>query len=186
MIKTLQNAVSIFFLVLSSGAIVDPSATAQVNLNTAYFTKAPRLLSATTTFSGVAVRGAKYYFNIVLPEDAGNNLQQIAIAQRQGAETIDFRLEDTVAYLGTNRNKKDEIAIAEVLQNEDTGEITVLLEKPILPGTTFTVGLKPKKNPFYAGVYLFGVRAFPQGNNPVDLYLGAGRLHFYRGGNSHH
>ena len=178
MIK-LQNAILIPFLILSSGAIV-PNAIAQVN--TAYFTKAPRLLGASTTFSGVEVRGAKYYFNIALPEDAGNNLQQIAIAQRQGAETIDFRLEDTVAYLGTNRDKEGELAIADVTQNEETREITVLLENPIPPGTTFTIGLKPKKNPFFPGVYLFGVRAFPQGNNPVDLYLGAGRLHFYRGG----
>lgn len=120
----------------------------------------------------------------MLPEDAGNNLQQIAIAQRQGAETIDFRLEETVAYLGTHRNKEAEIAIAEVLQNEDTREIIVLLEDLIVPGTTFTIGLKPKKNPFYPGVYLFGVKAFPEGNNPRELYLGAGRLHFYRGGNS--
>ena len=179
MINRFQRTVLIPFLILSSSAIA-PNATAQVN--TAYFTKAPRLLGASATFNGVQVRGAKYYFNIALPEDAGNNLQQIAIAQRQGAETIDFRLEDTVAYLGTNRDKEGEIAIADVTQNEETGEITILLENPVSPGTNFTVGLKPKKNPFFPGIYLFGVRAFPQGNNPVDLYLGAGRLHFYRNG----
>ena len=180
--KRFQNTVLIpFFLVLSNSFIVT-NAIAQID--TAYFTKAPRLLGASTTFSGAEVRGAKYYFNIVLPEDAGNNLQQVAIAQRQGAETIDFRLDDTVAYLGTNRDKEAEIAIADVVQNEDTGEITVLLENSIPPGTTFTIGLKPKKNPFFPGVYLFGVKAFPEGNNPRELYLGAGRLHFYRGGNS--
>lgn len=73
-----------------------------------------------------------------------------------------------------------------MFQNEDTGEITVSLANSIPPGTTFTIGLKPKKNPFFPGVYLFGVKAFPEGNNPRELYLGAGRLQFYRGGNSIH
>ena len=149
--------------------------------NTSYFSKAPRLLGASTTFNSVRATSAKYYFNIALPPEAQTNLQQVTIAQRQGQETIDFRLEDTVAYIGTNRRKENQITIADVTQNTDTGEITILLEKPISPGTTFTVGLKPKRNPFYDGVYLFGVTAFPQGNNPQGLYLGSGRLHFYRG-----
>lgn len=179
--KSFRNLVSIpFFLVFSSGVIFANPVIAQ-EINTAYFSKAPRLLGASVTFNGVRVRNAKYYFNIELPKDAGTNLQQIAIAQRQGQENIKFRLEDTVAYIGTNRDREDPIAIANVTQNESTGEIMVLLENPIPPGTTFTVGLKPRRNPFYDGVYLFGVTAFPQGNNPQSLYLGAGRLHFYRG-----
>lgn len=181
--KRFLNAATIsLFLFFSDGVIVVNSAMAQVS--NAYFTKAPRLLGASTTYNAVQVRGTKYYFNIALPQDAGNNLQQIAIAQRQGLETIDFRLEETVAYIGTNRDKKAEIAIANVIQNQDTGEITIFLETPIPPGTDFTVGLKPTKNPFYDGEYLFGVTAFPQGNNPQGLYLGSGRLNFYRGNDS--
>lgn len=170
-------------IALFDGAIDPKFATAlEANtVNTAYFTKAPRLLGASVTHNSVQARGAKYYFNLQLPQDAGTNLQQITIAQRQGQETIDFRLDETVAYIGTNRDKKAQIAIANVGQDEETGEITIILEKPVSPGTTFTVGLKPRKNPFYDGVYLFGVTAFPQGNNPQSLYLGVGRLHFYRG-----
>ena len=179
--KGLRNnwlvSLSIF---LSSSFIIANSSIAQ-EVHNAYFSKSPRLLGAVTTFSSVRARGAKYYFNIELPQNAGNNLQQIAIAQRQGQETIDFRLEDTAAYVGTNRHKKTQIAIANVRQNEDTGEITIFFAQPIDPGTIFTVGLKPKRNPFYGGVYLFGVTAYPEGNNPTGLYLGAGRLHFYHG-----
>ena len=184
MMKSFRNAwlVALYFF-LSSSVMIAQSTIAQ-EINTAYFRKAPRLLGAATTFSSVRARGAKYYFNIELPQNAGNNLQQIQIAQRQGQETINFRLEDTVAYIGTNRQKKAQVAIADVRQNQDTGEITVFLAKPIYPGTTFTVGLKPKRNPLYGGVYLFGVTAYPQGNNPTSLYLGAGRLHFYRGDSS--
>jgi hypothetical protein len=184
------NLVLIPFLLILSGSIINKTNSAiarevdnasTVNsANTAYFTKAPRLLGASATSNSVQARGAKYYFNIQLPQDAGTNLQQIAIAQRQGQETIDFRLEETVAYRGTNRDKQVPIAIANIKQNEEIREITIILEKPVSPGTTFTVALKPRKNPFYDGVYLFGVTAFPQGNNPQSLYLGVGRLHFYR------
>jgi hypothetical protein len=182
--KSFRNIILIPLLFVLSGGVIDTNSAIarEVNtVNTAYFTKAPRLLGASATSNSVQARGAKYYFNLELPQDAGTNLQQIAIAQRQGQETIDFRLDETVAYIGTNRDKKSQIAIANVKQNEETGEITIVLEKPISPGTTFTVGLKPRKNPFYDGVYLFGVKAFPQGNNPQSLYLGVGRLHFYRG-----
>jgi hypothetical protein len=65
-----------------------------------YFTKSPRLLNAVTTFNSVNVRYATYYFTIELPEDAGNSIQKIIINQRQGGETINFRLEKTVAFVG--------------------------------------------------------------------------------------
>ena len=183
--KRFQNLILIPWLLFSSAAIAPNFATAQ-ELSQGYFVKAPRLLSAATTFSGIRVRGAKYYFNIVIPEDAGNNLRQLAIAKRQGQENIDFRLAKTVAYLGTNRKKGEPLAIANVAQNEQTREVIVTFAKSIPPGTEFTVGLKPRRNPDYAGVYLFGVTAIPEGNDPTPLYLGAGRLHFYSGGHSRH
>lgn len=180
----IRNSVLIpLFIAISGGAIV-PSFTAAQELAQGYFTTAPRLLGAATTFSGVRVRGAKYYFNMVIPEDAGNNLQQVAIAQRQGQEEIEFRLDKTVAYLGTNRDKGEQLTIS-VYQSTTTEEIIVTFKNSIPPGTPFTVGLKPRENPFYAGVYLFGVTAIPEGNNPTPLYLGAGRLHFYSGGYRH-
>lgn len=148
-----------------------------------YFTKSPRLLGATTTFDSVRFSAAKYYFNISLPEDAGNNLQQIGIAQRQGSEDIRFRLDETKVFLGNNRKRGELVAIANVTQDEETGEIKVLLDQPIPPGTDFTVRLKPRRNPDYPGIYLFGVTAYPQGEDPTSLYLGPGRFSF-RGGDS--
>ena len=188
--KSFRNSILIpLFFTLSGGAIVVNTAIAQEQTqeqSRTYFIKAPRLLTAATTFSGVRVRGAKYYFNIVIPEDAGNDLQQVAIRQRKGQEDIEFRLEKTVAYRGTNRDKGAEIAIANITQNEQSQEIIVTFENPIAPGTAFTVGLKPRRNPDYAGVYVFGVTAIPQGNNPTPLYLGAKDLRFYHGGDFRH
>lgn len=62
---------------------------------------------------------------------------------------------------------------------ENKREITAEFATPIPPGTTVTVGLKPRKNPQYDGVYLFGVTAFPAGETVQELYLGVRRLHFY-------
>ena len=178
--KNWRTLILISYWLISFGSIIAAD-TVMAQVNTAYFVKAPRLLGASTTYNSVQIRYAKYYFNIEIPQDAGNNLQEITIAQRQGQEEIKFRLDETMAYLGTNRDRQEQIAIANVVQDEETGEIKVTLENPIPPDTTFTVALKPRRNPFFGGVYLFGVTAFPQGNNPTGLYLGAGRLQFYRG-----
>ena len=145
------------------------------------FDKSPLLRNAVTTFSGVRVWGAKYYFTIELPADAGEPLQKVVIAQRRGADDISFYLDKTVAYNGTHRRKREKLALQNVSQDEETKAITVVFDNPIPPGTTFTVGLRPKRNPDVGGVYLFGVTAFPSGENPDGLYLGAGRLQFFQG-----
>ena len=145
------------------------------------FDKSPLLRNAVTTFSGVRVWGAKYYFTIELPADAGEPLQKVVIAQRQGADDISFRLDKTFAFNGTHRRKQEKLALQNVSQDEETEAITVIFTNPIPPGTTFTVGLIPKRNPDFGGVYLFGVTAFPWGEKPDGLYLGAGRLQFFQG-----
>jgi hypothetical protein len=183
--KSFRNSVLIpLFFALSGSAAIPISAIAQ-ELSQGYFVKAPRLVTATTTFNSVRARGAKYYFNIVIPEDAGNNLQQVVIALRQGQDDIKYRLEKTVAYLGTNRDKGEQLVVL-AYQSDTTGEIIVTFKNPLPPGTAFTVGLRPNQNPDYAGVYVYGVTAIPEGNKPTPLYLGSRGLRFYRGGNSRH
>ena len=145
------------------------------------FNKSPLLRNAVTTFSGVRVWGATYYFTVELPANAGEPLEKVVIAQRQGQDDISFRLDKTVAYNGTHRRKQEQLTLKNVSQDEETKAITIVFDKPIPPGTTFTVGLKPKRNPDFGGVYLFGVTAFPLGEKPDGLYLGAGRLQFFQG-----
>lgn len=162
-------------IVVSANAVTAPNGIVSFN-------KSPRLIDAYTTYSGIRIRGATYYFDFELPEDAGEPLQQIVISQRQGQDEVKFKLDKTVAYVGTHRNKQQQLNIASTIQNQNTKEIEIILDSPIPPGTTFTVGIKPRKNPIYDGVYLFGVTAFPAGEQSNGLYLGAGRLHFYSSG----
>lgn len=145
------------------------------------FRKAPRLLDIYTTFNTVRFRGATYYFDIVISQEGEVPLQKVEIEQRRGQDEIKYKLEKTVAYLGTHRRKGDSLALASVSQDEETKVITVEFANPLPPGTTFTVGLKPRRNPHFSGVYVFGVTAIPQGENPYGLYLGSRSLSFYSG-----
>jgi hypothetical protein len=168
-------------LIIAIGLFDDRSIAAQFSDGRVVFDKSPRLLDAVTTFNSVRSWGATYYFTIELPQDAGEPIQKIVINQRQGSEDIDFLLDKTVAVEGSYRNKGDRFNLQAVNRDEKTGEITVVLDSPIPPGTTFSIGLKPTENPSLSGVYLFGVTAFPAGEKPSPLYLGVGRLDFYSG-----
>lgn len=151
---------------------------------TVAFESAILLVDSHTTFNGVRVRQAIYYFDLELPDDVGESLQKVVVKQRTGGDEIRFNLDKTKAYLGDHNHKEDELNLI-TSQNETTGEITVEFEKAISPGNKITIGLKPKENPDFGGVYLFGVTALPTGEKPLGLYLGAGRLQFYQNNDSH-
>jgi hypothetical protein len=146
------------------------------------FTGSPRLLNAVTTFSNVQVWSAKYYFTLDLPENIGEPLQKVSFQQKESPEIINFYLDKTFAFSGTPSNRGEDIPIQESVLNPEDNSITVIFARPVPAGKTLTVGLRPVRNPNYGGVYLFGVTAFPAGENPVGMYLGAGRLQFYQNG----
>ena len=166
------------------GLSVSRSQAVQLADGTVAFAKPPTLLDAITTFRAVRFRGAKYYFTISLPATADESLQKITVNLRQGADDIDYRLDKTIAAVGTARDRTAEIAIAETLFDEETDTVTVTFAEPISPGTIFTLGLVPKRNPDADGTYLFGVTAFPAGEKSQGIYLGPGRLQFDRGSDS--
>ena len=153
----------------------------QLSDGTVFFEESPRLVDVITTFSSVRVRGAKYYFTIELPNDVGESLGKVTIQQRQGTEDIKFYLEKTVIFEGTPNQRGEVIALEEITTKKSNNSISLVLSTPVSPGKTFTIGLFPKRNPEYDGVYLFGVTAFPPGDKSQGLYLGVGRLQFYQG-----
>ncbi len=160
-----------------SSAIKLPSQAVQAPDGTVSFESGLLLLDAYTTFSGVRVRQARYYFDLELPDDIGEPLQEVVIQQRSGGDEIKFKPEETEVYLGSHRDKAERIqAIAKT--DEATEKITVQFNQPIPPGNSITIGLKPRSNPDFGGVYLFGVTAYPRGDKARGMYLGAGRLHF--------
>ncbi|MEM8830559.1 MAG: DUF2808 domain-containing protein [Cyanobacteria bacterium P01_G01_bin.19] len=168
-----------------SGAKVSTTQAVQLADGTVAFADPPTLLDAITTFRSVRAWGAKYYFTISLPSTSDEPLQKVTINLRVGADDIKYRLDKTIAAVGTARNRTEEIAIASTTFDEQTETVTVIFAEPIEAGTTFTVGLRPKRNPDVGGTYLFGVTAFPAGEKTQGIYLGPGRLQFDDPSDSH-
>ena len=175
-----RNRYLLWSLALASVVIATPSQTVQFPDGRVAFESGISLVDAYTTFSGVRIRQARYYFDLELPQDLGEPLEKLVIRQRGGSDRIEFRPDRTRAYLGDHDDKGEPLAVTSSF-DEATAEIEVRFDRPIPPGSKVTVGIKPKRNPDYAGVYLFGVTAFPPGEKPIGMYLGPGRLHFYRG-----
>jgi len=145
---------------------------------TVSFEASPRLLSATTTIRGVSQRGAKYYFTVAVPETAGEPLETVTLTKRSGTSEIDYELDRTFAFVGSRRDRERDLPLAAVDYDEEAEVVTVVLAEPVAPGETFTVGLRPRRNPRFGGTYLFAVEVFPRGEKTLGLNLGVGRLQF--------
>ena len=135
-----------------------------------------RLTGAAATFSDRNSSLAKYQFTIEVPEDAGEALESVKITQKENSDTVVFRADKSKASLG-NSLAGDNIPLAAVGGKSQPGETTVVFNAPVEPGNTVTISVKPKQNPSIDGVYLFGVTAYPTGENSPGLYLGSGRIY---------
>lgn len=153
----------------------------QLRDGTVSFVQPPDLVEATTTFKGVNEWGATYYFTLNVPENAGEPLQRVTITQQEGTSDIRFDLEDSRAFVGTRHRKGTRLTLGQVTRDSKTQTVSVTFDPPVPPGKTVTIGLRPVKNPMFSGIYLFGVKAFPQGEKAYGQFLGFGRLHFYNG-----
>lgn len=160
-----------------AGSWLLPAQGIQLADGTVYFAQPPRLLKATTTFNSARAWGATYYFKLQVPNDAGEPLQQLTIRQREGFDRVRFNLRKTQAFESSDRKQK--FTLGEVKQDKRNRTVSMIFNPPISAGKTVTVGLRPYHNPDIAGVYLFGVTAFPAGEKSHGQFLGFGRLHFY-------
>lgn len=185
---TRQYPSSAFWLsVLSAGAlcfgsnfVARPATAVEFSDGRVAFERSPRLLEAWATFKRVRVRHVEYYFTVAVPADAGEPLKTVTIAQKPNLETIEFLLEDTLAYIGPSRRRGELVEIESVTQAEgEGGEIAVTLARPLEPGMAVTVGIVARRNPRFSGIYLFRVGALPRGERPLELSLGNGRLTFF-------
>jgi hypothetical protein len=146
-----------------------------------YFERPPSLVSATATVSRIGSANARYYFDLHVPSDAGEALQRVTITQMGGRsfiQQIEFEDDETRAFLGSRHHRGDEVAIAASVWEADTQTITIEFVTPIEPGTDVTIRLEPERNPELTGTYLFGVTAFPAGDNSQGQFLGYGRFGF--------
>lgn len=168
-------AIATIVLGVNSIAIKPTEAVELTNGQTA-FVKAPRLIRTATSFSGKNNSAAVYQFTIEVPKDAGESLKTVVITQRNNPDTIAFKDNKSRASEGQNLAGAS-IPLASVGGESQPGETTVVFDTPIEPGNTVTIAIKPKQNPSTGGVYLFGVTAYPIGENSPGLYLGSGRIH---------
>ncbi|MEH1904492.1 MAG: DUF2808 domain-containing protein [Nostoc sp.] len=170
---TLSLAISI------AGVAVTVTQGVQLRDGTVYFVEPPKLVKATTTYNDVNILGGTYYFTINVPENAGESLQKVTIAQKEGAEDIDYNLNDTRAFVGTSDRKETRLKLGPVTNERKTRTISVNFDPPVTPGQTITIALRPVNNPSFSGVYLLGVTAFPVGEKSHGQFLGFGRFQFY-------
>jgi uncharacterized caspase-like protein len=159
-------------------AVTDPLPSLSASPRTRYFVQQPRLVEVTTSDDHTHALGSTYYFTIHLPEDAGTSLQQITINQREGAEYIRFNLEETVAFKGTRSQKGEKLELKDINSDKNTQTVSFTFNSPVSPGTQITIALKVEQNPQQDGVYIFGVTAFPMGDQADGQFLGIGRLSF--------
>jgi hypothetical protein len=141
-----------------------------------YFEKPPRLTSSTTTQDGSYIWGASYFFTIDIPEKAGESLAKLVIVQETGQGQPQFNAKEAEIFEGTRKQAGDRLKFQSIEITEDPVTVTAIFDPPIPPGKTVTLRLYPVRNPQVGGIYLYGVTAFPPGEQAHGQFLGFGRI----------
>jgi hypothetical protein len=164
---------------LSSGlmslSVSLPVAAVRFADGTVQFAGVPLLGKVSTTNNQAWSWGATYLFTLQVPADASEPLGRVALEQKEGVNTIKFKLKQTYAYLNGNRGQRVALEATQLEPNR----VELRFETPVTPGSVITLGLRPYQNPSVGGVYLFGVTAFPAGEQVRSQFIGYGRLQFY-------
>ncbi len=130
--------------------------------------------TTTSAIPATYVGGATYEFTITVPQDAGASLQAVTIRQEPGLGTVAFNPNESRAIAANGAN----IPLASIGGASET-DTTIAFEQPIQPGETVTVTLKADRTPTLEGVYLYGITAYPVGDQSNGLFLGYGRVQIY-------
>lgn len=163
----------------STTLFVMPSRSVELPSGQVAFDHPPRLITTAASFQTRRMPTAVYQFTLNLPEDAGEPLKAVSISQRESTDSVEFQSSKSRAFLGDSFASGPELTLSPVGGSTQSSEVTVVFDPPVQPGSTVTVAVKPKKNPFTAGIYLFGVTAFPEGEASRGQFLGYGRIHIY-------
>ena len=171
---------------LTLGLLI-PSTFASVNAfevgeNKTVFEAAPRLIRTATTNSS-RNGPSTYHFTIEVPENAGEALKAVTISQKDNPRYINLAVDRSNAFIGDSFAGGPDLELADIGGDlsANPNDVTFVFDEPVQPGETVTVRVRAKRNPRVGGIYLFGVTAFPEGGeDSPGLYLGSGRLHFYK------
>lgn len=162
------------------GAGLAPAQALQLADGSTRFVDLPRLLDTGSTQTDIYAYGARHYLTLALPEGATEALGTVVVEQREGSDRRwRYDLDRVHAFVHLDGDRRQLLALTPRF-DRDRHSLTVTFDPPIPPGTTFTLALTPRRNPASEGIYLWGITAFPAGENPVGQFLGYGRFHFYR------
>lgn len=161
-------------------SVILPAKAGQFRDGQTFFERPPSLVRTTTTNPATGF-SSTYEFTLTVPVDAGAPLQAVTISQPDVAEIVAFDIGKSLAFASDRYGVGTRLPLASTggIESENDKQTTIVFDPPVQPGTTVTIALKVKQNPSMGGTYLFGVTAYPTGDNPIGLFLGQGRLTFY-------
>jgi hypothetical protein len=178
--------ISVVMGMVLPGAIgITPALAGDLGNGRVVFDHSPRLVRSAASFSGVDTPST-YEFTIQVPDGAGAPLHALKIAQEPGPPPVRFDLTQNRAFEGTRFAGGPPVGLAAMgglMPPGHPNEVILVFDPPVAPGKTITVALDVPRNPMDGNVYLFGVTAYPTGEQSPGLFLGYGRIHIY--GNSH-
>ncbi|MBW4692833.1 MAG: DUF2808 domain-containing protein [Lyngbya sp. HA4199-MV5] len=166
----------------AAGLVPIPAQAVTLTNGKTYFVQPPRLDNAVATQKTARFFGSTYYFTLTLPANAGEPLQTIVIAPQEAPDRVRFNLKETTASEGTFDQEGTKLPLQTVTQDPKTQAITISFDPAIAAGKTVTIGLAADQNPDTGGIYLYGVTAFPSGEQPAGQFLGYGRIQITDGG----
>lgn len=163
--------------VVTFGLLSAPARAGQLQ-GQGFFDHAPRLIRSAASYV-MSHTPATYEFTISVPSDAGAALQTVKIVQEQNIDRVRFDSTHSSAFLGDSFAGGPSAPLAAIggEMPKDRSEAVVMFNPPIQPGQTVTVALNATMNPWNGGVYLFGVTAYPEGDQTSGLFLGFGRIY---------
>lgn len=184
--KSVSNFLGTLFLLSLGWMLPNPMAYAfKIADGTITFTQPPLLVAAKTPYPDTDAWDTTYFFTLDVPVNAGEPLQRVTFTQTEGSQPIHFDLKANRAFEGTQEHEGPKLALQPPTKSDRSSQqIAVTFDPPVPPGKTVTIALRTIRNPRYDGIYLFGVTAFPPGEQAVGQFVGYGRLQFYTDGNS--
>ncbi len=167
-------------LLLSVGAIgLSPVVAIQHRDGVVEFSYPLRLTDSYPSRSREGEADPTYYFTFDFPATAVESLGQVVVSLDGGQDqTFGYRLEATQAFVNTPEGQVP-LSLGSVQEDPETHALTVQFSPPVPPGLPITLALRPYYNPRSAGVYLFGLRAYPVGASLRPTFMGYARFSFY-------
>jgi len=143
------------------------------------FSYPPRLTDSYSTRNLAGENNPTYYLTIDVPLASLEPLDRLVISLTEGYDpTFRYRPEATAAFVNTPEGRQP-ITLGKVEEDRTNQTLTVGFSPAVPPGQAIILALRPGRNPRYAGVYLFGVQAYPVGEKAQPSFAGYARLSFY-------